>query len=347
MFSRKASLRATTVLASFFVAIITRTTRANEPAAPPSQSARIVAALKLGVPLIEKAAGRYPEHRKCFSCHHQTLPMLAVISARAAGVAGDEATLTAQADFTHKSFASELDDLRAGKGIGGAALTVSYALWTLSLVDRPADETTAAMVTYLNKTQQDDGHWKVQTSRPPMEDSLHTPTALAIVGLKKYGPAEAGELKDQVTATLDKARAWLVANTGETTEDKAARLWGLHAAGASEADVSAARSTLLAAQRADGGWSQLDTMESDAYATGQVLCVLLSTGHERKSPEVERGVEHLLSTQLPDGSWHVKTRAKPVQVYFDNEDPHGRDQFISTPATCWGLTALGLVARSQ
>jgi N-acyl-D-amino-acid deacylase len=345
MSSRSACRRATTVLTLIVTAIVARTARADEPAVPAAQSDRITAALKLGVPLVEKAAGRYPEHRKCFSCHHQTLPMLAVISARAAGVAGDEATLTSQADFTHKSFATELDDLRAGKGIGGAALTVSYALWTLSLVDRPADETTAAMIAYLLKTQQDDGRWKVQVSRPPMEDSEHTPTALAIVGLKKYGPTEAGEVKDQVTAALDKARSWLAANAGETTEDKAARLWGLHAAGAPEAEVSAARSTLLSAQRADGGWSQLDTMESDAYATGQVLSVLLSTGHDRQSPEVQRGVEHLLSTQLPDGSWHVKTRAKPVQVYFDNEDPHGRDQFISTPATCWALTALGLVAR--
>jgi len=347
MTSSSFRLRGLSCITCALVALVNHSTSADEPAAPPSQADRIVAALKLGVPLVEKAAGRYPEHRKCFSCHHQTLPMLAVNSARAAGVAGDEATLTAQAEFTHKSFATELDDLRAGKGIGGAALTVSYALWTLSLVDRPADETTAAMVTYLNKTQQDDGRWKVQVSRPPMEDSLHTPTALAIVGLKKYGPTEAGELKDQVTATLDKARSWLVANAGDTTEDKAARLWGLHVAAAPEADVSAARSTLLAAQRADGGWAQLDAMESDAYATGQALWVLLSTGQVRKSPEVDRGVEHLLSTQLPDGSWHVKTRAKPVQVYFDNEDPHGRDQFISTPATCWALTALGLAARPQ
>jgi N-acyl-D-amino-acid deacylase len=338
-------LRAIACVVCALFALVDHSTRADEPATDAAPSDRIAAALKLGVPLVEKAAGRYPEHRKCFSCHHQTLPMLAVISARAAGVAGDEATLSAQADFTHRSFTTELDDLRAGKGIGGAALTVSYALWTLSLVDRPADETTAAMVAYLLKTQQDDGRWKVQVSRPPMEESQHTPTALAIVGLKKYGPMEAGESKEQVTAALDKARSWLAANAGETTEDKSARLWGLHAVGAPEADLSAARSTLVSAQRADGGWSQLDTMESDAYATGQVLSVLLSTGHDRQSPEVTRGVEHLLSTQLSDGSWHVKTRAKPVQVYFDNEDPHGRDQFISTPATCWALTALGLVAR--
>jgi hypothetical protein len=41
-----------------------------------------------------------------------------------------------------------------------------------------------------------------------------------------------------------------------------------------------------------------------------------------------------------DGSWHVATRSKPVQVYFDNGDPHGKDQFISMMATSWSTAAL-------
>ena len=39
-------------------------------------------------------------------------------------------------------------------------------------------------------------------------------------------------------------------------------------------------------------------------------------------------VADLLKTQRGDGSWFVKSRSKPVQVYFDNGDPHERDQFI-------------------
>src|SRR5262245_24088373 len=59
---------------------------------------RITAALERGLPLVEKAAARYPEHRKCFSCHHQTLPMLAIVSARHAGMTVDTALLEAQAE---------------------------------------------------------------------------------------------------------------------------------------------------------------------------------------------------------------------------------------------------------
>jgi len=47
-----------------------------------------------------------------------------------------------------------------------------------------------------------------------------------------------------------------------------------------------------------------------------------------------------LSTQKPDGSWHVSSRANPVQEFFDNGDPHETDQFISMQATAWAVAAL-------
>ena len=81
-------------------------------------------------------------------------------------------------------------------------------------------------------------------------------------------------------------------------------------------------------------------MESDAYATGQALFTLQRVGVPATHPAYRRGVAYLLSTQLADGSWFVKSRSKPIQKLFDNGDPHGTDQFISTPATCWGTTAL-------
>ena len=57
-------------------------------------------------------------------------------------------------------------------------------------------------------------------------------------------------------------------------------------------------------------------------------------------PAYQSGVRYLLRAQLPDGSWHVSTRAHPVQVFFDNGDPHGRSQFISFTATSLAAMAL-------
>jgi N-acyl-D-amino-acid deacylase len=259
-------------------------------------------------------------------------------------VAIDEELLEAQADFTHASFERELEDLRAGKGIGGKAMTVSYALWSLALAGREADEVTEAMVAYLLKTQDQDGHWGVHTDRPPLEESSETTTVLSLIGMQKYGTAEQAS---QVEAAKSKISLWFDGTTPESQEDKVSRLWSMKLLGRSTEALDAARREVLSAQRDDGGWAQLDAMESDAYATGQTLCVLLMTGTAPADPVCRRGIEYLLKTQRDDGSWFVKSRSKPVQVYFDNGDPHGKDQFISTPATCWALVALAMGVRDQ
>ncbi len=59
-------------------------------------------------------------------------------------------------------------------------------------------------------------------------------------------------------------------------------------------------------------------------------------------PVYQRGVDFLLRSQLPDGSWHVKSRAEPVQIYFEGGYPHGVDQFISVAGASWATTALAL-----
>lgn len=117
-------------------------------------------------------------------------------------------------------------------------------------------------------------------------------------------------------------------------------LWGRAQFGATPDELRAARDAVLATQRDDGGWAQLAAMESDAYATGQSLFALHAAGMPSGELAYRRGVEYLLKTQQADGSWLVVSRSKPVQTYFDNGDPHGKNQFISTPATCWALVVL-------
>jgi hypothetical protein len=118
-------------------------------------------------------------------------------------------------------------------------------------------------------------------------------------------------------------------------------LLGLHRAHAGNPAVVAAGQRLASLQRPDGGWSQLPTLDSDAFATGQAVTALLEGGALRASdPVVRRGVEFLLKTQLADGSWFVPRRAIPIQPYFDAGFPHGRDQFISAAATNWATRAL-------
>jgi N-acyl-D-amino-acid deacylase len=101
-----------------------------------------------------------------------------------------------------------------------------------------------------------------------------------------------------------------------------------------------ARRELLDYQAPDGGWRPTPDFPTDAYATATAVYVLLDTGLAGEDHAVVRGAEWLWRARQPDGSWHVPSRATPVQVFFDNGDPHGADQFISMLATGWATAAL-------
>jgi hypothetical protein len=87
-------------------------------------------------------------------------------------------------------------------------------------------------------------------------------------------------------------------------------------------------------------------MESDAYATGSALVALHQAGGLPTADlAYQRGVRFLIRNQLDDGSWHVKSRSKPFQEYFESGFPHGADQFISIAASSWAATALALACE--
>jgi hypothetical protein len=117
----------------------------------------------------------------------------------------------------------------------------------------------------------------------------------------------------------------------------------LKLAGAGAEDVRLAARDLLQTQRPDGGWAQLENMDSDAYATGSALVMLHETGSlPADDPAYQRGAAFLLKTQKDDGSWHVRSRSRPFQTYFETGFPHGKDQFISAAASGWATAALAL-----
>jgi N-acyl-D-amino-acid deacylase len=299
----------------------------------------IAAALDRGLPIVEKAARSYPQHRDCFSCHHQTLPMLAIASAPDHKLSEDGSLLQAQAEFSHRSFETLEQSMKQGHGVGGKGLTVGYGLWALALANWKPDMVTEAMVTYLLKTQDREGCWTGQTLRPPLEESRFTATVLAVRGMKRYQVA--GQ-RTAVEAAIGKARNWLTVAPVKNQEDRGFRLWGLQLFGNRPEEVLSARESVLAAQQEDGGWVQMEGMKSDAYATGQTLYILQATGLKTSDAAYMRGVRFLVRSQCPDGSWLVVTRSRPIQTYFDNGDPHGKNQFISIPATSWALVALAL-----
>ena len=292
-----------------------------------------------GIEIVAKAARNYPEHRDCFSCHHQTLPVLAMVTGRDHGLAVDDEVVTAAVDFSRKFFAARAARMEDGEGVGGASMTVGYGLWMLALAGNDRDTLTSAMVAFLLATQQDDGRWKTSSIRPPLEESDIACTVLAVHTMERFAT---DAQREAVTQAAAKAKRWLLEAKATSQEDRNSLLSGLSLVRASAASIDAAREAVLAAQRVDGGWAQIDGMESDAYSTGQTLFTLRQTRTPTTDPAYRRGLRFLLSTQHDDGSWFVKSRSKPIQTLFDNGDPHGTDQFISISATAWATTALAL-----
>lgn len=298
----------------------------------------IRAAIRKAIPLLENGARESARQRQCFTCHNQAVPVLTLAEARRRGFRIDEKNFEAQLKHTVAHLKRGQKNYVKGRGQGGKVLTAGYALWTLAAAGHKSDETTAAVSTFLLGYQKNASHWSHRGKRPPSSGSDFTATYVALRGLADYG-TENQQL--QISTRHRAIASWLAAENPTDTEDRVFRLLSLHLINADEAALRHAADALKSDQREDGGWAQMAELSSDAYATGTALTALLRTESSASDdPVVQSGISYLLSSQLPDGSWHVTTRAEPFQEYYESGFLHDEDQFISITASGWSTLAL-------
>jgi len=314
--------------------------------ASPRRGNTIQAAVPASLPLLQRADASFMPKAGCFSCHNNSLTGMVVGLARKKGFPVDE-KLSAQhiganagalggiRDIVHQGFF--VPDLNANPAI------LAYVLLDLDALGYKADLSTDAVAMYIQTHQMADGHWALgPESRAPLctENPL-AQAVLAMRGLQLYAPRV-----DQAAyaKSIQLAANWIAAYRPTNHYDLAWRLQGLAWAGGNNDAIAKARRDLLGVQRPDGGWSDFASMESNAYTTGLAMVALESSGLPVSDPAYQRGVHYLLSTQLEDGSWHVRTRAAALQPYFDNGFPHGVDQWISAAGTSMATMALTLAA---
>ncbi len=321
-------------------------------AAPQPQSAdsaRI--AIQRSLPLLQRADTGFTAKSGCVSCHNDSLVAMSVGLARAHGFSVDETQSRQQVQVNVTNLKHQRDLLHQSDAGGGPSndtftpQVLGYVLIALHAESYQPDLDTDAAAMYLKSRQMPDGSWPYPAAdtRPPLCSDYIGQTTLAMRAMQLYAPKPfAAEYERAVGLSA----AWLAKADARSTEDHIWKLLGLAWAARDKEATGKAQRALLALQRADGGWADLPSMSSNAYATGKALFSLQAAGLAVSDPAYKRGTGYLLKNQMADGSWYVPTRALAFQPYFETGFPHGVNQSISAAGTSWATMALILGSPS-
>ena len=275
---------------------------------------------------------------KCASCHHNSLTSVVAGLATKKGIAVVD------------SFTTSRSNSIAGTVIGicnpnliqqvvAVNFIPPYMLLGLDAEKYQPDFNTDIAVDYIMSQARPDGSFQTESGRPPLETGEAHLTALAIHAMQLYAaPAKMKKINEMVA----RSKQWLEKlNTGNQQE-LAFQLLGMQWTGSDKNIKMTIASKLRAMQHDDGGWSQLSTMKSDAYATGQAMYALYESNMIKPKDEVyQKGLAYLLKTQDKSGAWIVQTRAYALQPFVSSQfPPFDENQFISATASNWAALAL-------
>ena len=302
-------------------------------------------AVKDSLPLLQRTDVKFASNAGCISCHNNSLPAMAVGLARRRGFEPDEKTASAQARVNVSILEKNRDKLHEGYlfavGDNFSDNILAYLLLGLHAENYEPDLNTDVAAWFILSRQNPNGEWPSANAdtRQPLCSTYIGRTALAMRALQLYAPRSNRAPYDNA---VQLAASWLAKARSFNNDDLGWRLSGLAWAGTDKVATQKAKQELLATQRSDGGWADLPSMQSTAYATGKSLVALQIGGLPVSDPAYQRGIRYLLTTQQEDGSWYVKTRALGFQPYFDAGFPHGFDQWMSAAGTSWSAMALTL-----
>jgi hypothetical protein len=251
-----------------------------------------------------------PKKGGCVTCHHGALTVWTLSEAKFQGYEVHEGNLAALAKWTTGSMVPARD--QAPNSLRGhlAAAYLALMARTLPGQDILSRDDLTRISEYFARSQEADGSWyfpPLAAARPPLFESREEVALLVYLAL---GPQASADPK--TASARDKAAAWLSkTKPGDTTQAAVLRLFVEVRPGRPSKELQPGIDQLMGRQNGDGGWSQLKSLSSDAYATGQALYALGMAGVDRDRPEIQRAVSFLVATQRPDGTWPMIPRAQP------------------------------------
>jgi ankyrin repeat protein len=316
----------------------------------PLSSVALRRSAERGLDLLIKTSPTFIKKGGCNSCHNQMLPAAAQAFARTHGIVSEPTVAQLPADVSEATMERYAEYSVAG---GAGINTLTFELFAANLTGTPIDERIRAQIRYIKTQQQPEGHWRggsgvltnngqqalsrPAAARPPLNFDAYSSTAYMIRALRSYGrPDDDADTRERI----QRASKWLLNVKASRTQEHAFRVLGLTWASADRRSIDAAAQALQSLQRTDGGFSQLPTLPSDAYATGLALFALHEAGMPPAHPVYQAGLKFLLNTQADDGTWHVKSRSLEFQPYFESGYPYGHDQWISAAGTAYAVFAI-------
>ena len=321
-----------------------KSTPQTTPPLRPVRANTVQAAVQRSLPLLQRADSNFTPKTGCISCHNDSLAAMTMGMARRGGFRINEEMAAKQVQANLVNIERFRDRLRQGVYVAQVNDNFGFGILAYVLIGLDAerhkpDLNTDAAAMYIKMHQMADGHWETAlgSARPPLCSAYISATVLAMRALQLYAPKTDRKAYEDA---IERAAAWIAKSEPTVEEDRVWRLIGLVWAGKNKDATQKSVRELLALQRADGGWSDMPSMDSNSYATGKALFALKLAGLSTSNPAYQRGVQFLLNTQQEDGSWFVKSRAMGFQPYFDSGFPYQYDQWISAAGTAWATMAL-------
>jgi hypothetical protein len=330
---------------------------ADEPVSTPLVTTpQVHQAVDRAIKYLQTESAAWLNTKKCAACHHAPLPLWALGEAQRQGYAVDKKYLADTFEsllgskdklLSSKIFPNPADppDPRPqGRGLNMGLPMLSVAARSLPSLSEGQKQSLQLIAEEIVKKQQSDGSWEFFATlrRPPINESQTTDAAWIILALQGEAGPDAPRAQREALA---KGTAWLsTAKRSDVHQDKALKLLLDVRSGKSREALQTTINELLALQRADGGWSQtVPELKSDAFATGQSLYVLSLAGLTADRPRIKRGLDFLVTTQKPDGTWPMISRSTP--------DGSPGSSKLLTPITCaassWATLGLARLAPRE
>ena len=293
-----------------------------------------------GFLLLQKSGYKFTNGRpeKCASCHHNTLTAMVAELAATKGIASIDSLKTDRIQSMCRVIRFGANPNLQNTFVQ-ANFIAPYMLLGLHASGYTADPYTDMACDFVMSQALPDGRWVTESGRPPLETGEIHLIAFSIRAIRLYAPPAK---RAQVDAIVARSRRYLEKADPDGQQELVFQLLGLHWSDGDPARVAAVAKKLRSLQRPDGGWSQLPTLGSDAYATGQALFALAETGMcAPDEPCYQQGLNYLLKTQDESGGWAVDTRAYPIQPFANSDfPPYDENQFISAAGSNWAVIAM-------